>query len=304
VAVFTDGIQSDGSGGGGGGVSFSGVTNGAVVKNNAGTPADAVNGIDYVGPQKTANVASATTLPAIPETGALVPVTGTTQIDFITKPTGDAPRYVILWFQSAINVRNNVAGAGGGAANIRMLTGAAANQVTSFAADSLLPLYFDGTVWRMAQDGPHWDGSGIVGSSANAKVILDSATGSRLQFTTTTSFHANGNQNIITAQSTRMTTRIRFDRASVASASTIALPNNCSTILVTGTTTVNSFTFTASNLDTDSIVWLRFDGVLTLTHNAGGTNDFVSKSGANITTAAGMQLAFYFDGTDLVEIGR
>lgn len=276
-----------------------------IAKGLAGALTAATNGIDFVGPQKTANVASATTLPAIPETGLLVPVTGTTTIDYMTVPTGSAPRYVILWFQSAIAVRNNVAGAGAGAANIRMMTGAAVNQSTSFAANSLCPMFFDGSNWRLAHDAPHWDGSAVQGNSAiDSKVILNDAVGARLSCSTATRFDADGTRNTITAPITRFTTRMRYDQVSVASAATIALPDNCSTILITGTTQVNSWTFTAGTMETATIVWLRFDNALTLKHNAGGTRDFMTTTGLDITTAAGLVLPFFFDGTDLVEIGR
>lgn len=251
---------------------------------------------------KTADVASATTITA-PEPGFLVPVTGSTQIDFLTKPTGDAPRLILLWFQAGTTVRNNVAGAPGGAANIRLMPGAAVNAISTFAADGMLPLQFDGTVWRMAQDGPHWDGAAIVGVDPAARLVMNGAIGSRLEYNTIShSISFDGARCTLTDALFRMTTRPRFDQGSVASAGTITLPANCGSVLITGTTTVNAIVSTGWELG--CVVYLTFNGILTLTHNSGAACDIMSKTGANITTAAGMVIPFRFDGTDFVEVGR
>lgn len=252
-------------------------------------------------PGKTAAVASATTV-TLPETGLLVPITGTTQVDFITKPTGDAPRLALLWFQSACTVRHNVAGAGAGATNIQLIPGGNTNLGHAFAANSLCWLMFDGTVWRQAGSYPHWNGSQVMGSSASALLTLNSAVGSRLEFTSATRLDLDGTRATLLSPNTRLDSKLRFTAGSVASASNVTFPANCCTITITGTTTVN--TFNPTGFEVGQVYLLRFDGILTLTHNSGGANDFVSRSGANITTAAGMSLWFYYDGTDLVETGR
>lgn len=255
-----------------------------------------------VGFTKTTDVASATTI-TIPEPGVLIPVTGTTDIDFITKPTADAPRYVILWFQGICAIRNNVAGAPGGTANVRMMTGAAVNHVTTHAANSLIPLVFDGTVWRLAQDGPHWDGAAVIGSDVLAQVRLNAAVdGAKLVWNTSRSLAFDNARGLLTAPIFEVAGRPKYVQGSVASASNITLPANCGSVLVTGTTTVN--TFTATGWEEGMVVYLEFNGILIITDNSGGANDFLAKTAGNITTAAGMVLGFRFDGTDMKEIGR
>ncbi len=291
---------------GAGGVSFAGLTNGAVVKNNAGTPADAVNQFDYVGPQATANVAFATTL-TLPETGLLVPIIAGAGnvIDFIMKPTGDAPRLALLWFQAGGHIRHEMAGAGAGAAHISIMVGNTAGAFVQFGANTLVWLVFDGSIWRRASDGAHWDAinNRITGAAGETAVLLlNSTTGSQLEYGAGSKLLCDGSSVITTATEARFSARTRFTQGAVASASNIALPANCSSVLITGTTTVN--TFTGTGWTEGMIVWLEFDGVLTITNNSGGTNDFLSKDGANIATAAGMVLPFRFDGTDLREIGR
>lgn len=261
--------------------------------------------LDYVSPAKTANVASATTI-TLPETGIVVPITGNTQIDYITVPTGSAPRFVILWMQSANTIRHEVAGAGAGAALVSMFpTGGAANLAISIAANSFLFLLFDGTVWRRVHAGAHWDGTGVTGLTANtnAKLTLDASTGSKLQWGSATSYLADGATCTIVAPAMVLSNRPKLTKASVASASNVTLTAGCPFVLLTGTTTIN--TFTATGWTEGMVVWLKFDGVLTITNNSGGTNDFVSRDGTlNITTAAGMVLPFMFDGTDMREVGR
>ncbi len=288
-----------------GGVDFSGLTEGAIAKAVGGVPADAVNQIDYIGPQATASVASATTI-TLPETGLLVPITGNTVIDFITKPTGNAPRLALLWFGSGLHMRHEVAGAGAGAAHISLVVGNAAGAFVQFQANTLVMLVFDGTIWRRASDGAHWDAINlrITGAAGeNAALTLNSSTGSRLEYGgAANSVVCNGDDVIHTAKATRFTSRTRFTQGAVASASNVTLPTGCSSILVTGTTTIN--TFTSTGWEEGMEVSLEFADVLTITDNSGGANDFVAKTAGNITTAAGMVLKFRFDGTDLREIGR
>lgn len=276
------------------------------VSGGVSTPATADPALDYVGPQKTANTASATTV-TLPETGLVVPITGTTQIDYLTKPTGDAPRLVILWIQSGLTVRHEVAGAGAGAAFISMVpTGGTANLGVVFAANSVLLLMFDGTAWRRVGSAAHWDGNGITGltGQSNARLILDAATGTKIQWGAGHFILFDGSRITVSSTAmTRLTSRVRFDQGTVASATQVTFPQNCSSVLVTGTTTMN--TFVATGWEEGSILWLEFDNILTITNNSGGTNDFLSRDGVlNITTAAGMVLPFRFDGTDFKEIGR
>lgn len=276
-----------------------------IVKNTTGVPSAANPALDYVAPGATASTASATTV-TLPETGFLVPITGTTTIDFLTKPTGDAPRVALLWFQSALSVRSDVGGAGAGATNIASLPGGSASLDQFFAANSFMLVAYDGAQWRRIPSMAHWNGSqkAVMGDSDNAMVHLSNSTGAQLRW-------ANANQSVtadssgitITGATTLLSTRPKLNKASVASASNVTLTAGAPLIDITGTTTIN--TFTATGWTDGMIVWLRFAGVLTITNNSGGTNDFVSRDGiANITTSAGMVLPFMFDGTDMREIGR
>lgn len=72
---------------------------------------------------------------------------------------------------------------------------------------------------------------------------------------------------------------------------------------ITGTTTCNYFTYTASDvyapLTDGQVLRLYFDGALTLTHNAGSvpanTLPFFLAGSANLTTAAGTRVTFVMD---------
>jgi hypothetical protein len=279
---------------------FSGVTEGAIAKRVSGLPASAVNQIDYVGPQLTASVASATTI-TLPETGGLIPITGTTQIDFVTKPTGNAPRRALLWFQAACNVRHEVASAPGGTSNVSVVTAGIVGTSYAFPINSILPLEFDGSNWRKYPSGPHWDGTKVVGTSTSQSLRLDAA-GSILAFGGS-SVGINSSAMTVTATIPyRITARTAQVQGSVASASNVTLPQNGS-CLITGTTGMN--TFTGTGWEASMEVSLVFADVVVITSNSGGTNDFVSNNGdPTITTTAGMVLKFRCDGTDLREIGR
>jgi hypothetical protein len=290
-AAGVDGLDAD----------FTGVTEGALAKRVSGLPADAVNQIDYVGPQVTAPVASATTI-TLPETGLLIPITGTTQIDFITKPsTTTVGRLAFLWFQSACAVRHEVAGAGAGAANVSVVTGGVVNTIYSFPINSILPLQFDGANWRKFPSGPHWDGAKFLGTTTSQSLRLDAA-GATLAFGAS-NLAINTSSMILTAAVPyRVTARMSLTQGSVASASNVTLPQN-SSCLITGTAGMN--TFTATGWEAGMEVSLVFADAVVITSNSGGANDFVSKDGsATITTTAGMVLKFRCDGTDLRETGR
>lgn len=277
---------------------------GTLYTNKSATAGGGSSGVDFGSMTATAATASATTV-TLPETGSLVPITGSTTIDFLTKPTGDTPRDVTLWLQANISIRSDVAGAGGGATNIALLTGATANLEQFFVANSFVRMLYDGAQWRRAPTTAHWNGSqkAVMGDSDNAQVHLSNSTGAQLRW-------ANANQSVtcdstgVTVQgaTTLLQTRPKLNKATVASAANVTLTAGAPLIEISGTTTIN--TFTSTGWADGMVVWLRFQGILTLTHNSGGTNDFMTKSGANITTAAGMVLEFMFDGTDMVEVGR
>jgi hypothetical protein len=71
---------------------------------------------------------------------------------------------------------------------------------------------------------------------------------------------------------------------------------------VTGTNTINEILGTTWTLGAQIV--LQFDGVLTVTHNSGGTNDILLGNATNMTTAAGNTLSLFYNGTDWVETAR
>lgn len=77
--------------------------------------------------------------------------------------------------------------------------------------------------------------------------------------------------------------------ADLASASTVTFGNDGWFFDITGTTTITRFEFRQAG----EVVFLQFDGILTLTHNA---TNLILKSGANITTAAGDVFGFISEG--------
>jgi len=81
-------------------------------------------------------------------------------------------------------------------------------------------------------------------------------------------------------------------------ASATALPINVAGLYhdVTGTTTVTSFA--APTNDTSHFKILQFDGALTLTHSS----SLVLLTGANRTTVAGDTGAYFYDGTNWIEV--
>lgn len=80
----------------------------------------------------------------------------------------------------------------------------------------------------------------------------------------------------------------------IASAGTITIGDG-KYFHVTGTTTITDIDFTDDNAGRE--VWLIFDGILILTHNA---STLILPGGANITTAAGDAFCFVSEGADAV----
>ena len=99
------------------------------------------------------------------------------------------------------------------------------------------------------------------------------------------------------------TIRLQLDKGiDVASAGIMTLGTDGNTFDITGTTTINEIL--ATGWQAGSVLYLQFDGILTVTHNSGGTNDILLGNQANMTTAAGDVLTLFFNGTDWVEISR
>jgi len=97
--------------------------------------------------------------------------------------------------------------------------------------------------------------------------------------------------------------RVIYDQgADVASGTELTLGDDGNAFDVTGTTTIN--TILATNWTLGAQIVLRFDGILTVTNNSGGTNDILLGDGGNMTTAAGDILGLIFDGTDWREMFR
>ncbi len=118
----------------------------------------------------------------------------------------------------------------------------------------------------------------------------------------TVTIHAN---TLWTMGNQTMTGRFQTDKgADVASPAggimTLGLDGNVFDI--TGTNTINEILGTTWTLGAQIV--LQFDGVLTVTHNSGGTNDILLGNAANMTTAAGNTLSLFYNGTDWVETAR
>ena len=77
---------------------------------------------------------------------------------------------------------------------------------------------------------------------------------------------------------------------SIASATTVTIPDNGSTFAVTGTTTITGF----NNSWDGRTILLRFDGALTLTHNG---SSFVLPGAVDIKTAANDLALFVYQAT-------
>lgn len=82
----------------------------------------------------------------------------------------------------------------------------------------------------------------------------------------------------------------------------MTLGTDGNTFDITGTNTINEIL--ATNWQAGSVIHLQFNGILTVTHNSGGTNDILLGNQANMTTAVGDVLTLYFNAVDWVEISR
>ena len=99
------------------------------------------------------------------------------------------------------------------------------------------------------------------------------------------------------------TGRHQYDKgADIASASGLTLGTDGNVFDITGTTTIN--TITPTNWQAGSVIILQFDGILTVTHNSGGTNDILLAGATNFVTSAGNTLTLFFNGTDWIETAR
>jgi len=120
---------------------------------------------------------------------------------------------------------------------------------------------------------------------------------------TWTQDHSSGGFSLSTIKDITHTGRHKLDKgADVASGTELTLGADGNVFDITGTTTVN--TILATSWQAGSIVTLQFDGILTVTHNSGGTNDILLGDQSNMTTAAGDVLTLFFNGTDWVEKSR
>jgi hypothetical protein len=96
--------------------------------------------------------------------------------------------------------------------------------------------------------------------------------------------------------------------ADVASASTLTLGTDGNNFDITGTTTINYIT--TANWQNGSVLRLRFQGSLTVTHNAGsvpgGTKALDLQGAANFSATAGAVLTLLYDSAlgKFVEVGR
>ncbi len=118
----------------------------------------------------------------------------------------------------------------------------------------------------------------------------------------TVTIHAN---TLVTVGNQTMTGRFQTDKgADVASPAggIMTLGADGNVFDITGTNTINEILATSWTVGAQ--ITLQFDGILTVTHNSGGTNDILLGNAANMTTAAGNTLTLFFNGTDWVEISR
>lgn len=98
-------------------------------------------------------------------------------------------------------------------------------------------------------------------------------------------------------------TRVQFGKgANVASAGDITLGSAGNTFSITGTTTINAINTTSWQAGSE--INLIFAGVLTLKNNTAGgagTAKILTRTGADITTAANMLVKLIYDGTNWIQ---
>lgn len=106
---------------------------------------------------------------------------------------------------------------------------------------------------------------------------------------------------------TQFTHRLSYKKGlDVASAAVPTLGSDGNIFDITGTTTITHLNPT--DWDPGAVIVLQFDGALTLTHNSGSDSatqaSLLLRGGQNVVTVAGDRIAFYFDGTNFIEISR
>ena len=107
----------------------------------------------------------------------------------------------------------------------------------------------------------------------------------------------------INGKTLQVNSRHQYDKGTdEASASQLTLADDGNVFDITGTTTIN--TISPTNWQAGSVIHLQFDGILTVTHDSGGTNDILLGNQSNMTTATGDVLSLFFNGIDWVEISR
>lgn len=137
-------------------------------------------------------------------------------------------------------------------------------------------------------------GNGLIYNAGTFSVWMGSA--QTMQFTTST---------ITSAKSHTFTARqLQSQGASIASATTVTLGADGNVFPISGTTTINGITTSGWSLG--AVVYLKFAGILTLTHNSGapggGAVAIKTTTAANVTTAANSIAMLIFDGTFWVQV--
>lgn len=198
--------------------------------------------------------------------GGYFNVTGTTTITDIDPATDKAGRIFELKFAASLTLTHG--------ANLILPTGAnistAAGDVARFRSEG------SDTVRCVAYTKA--DGSALVGTAGTAASTTEQLTG-----TDTTKF--------ATADSVAALWEQGSD---IASAGTISVGEG-GFFNVTGTTTITDIDFATDKAGRK--VWLKFAGILTLTHHA---TTLILPTGANIVTAAGDVACFVSEGSDNV----
>lgn len=130
-------------------------------------------------------------------------------------------------------------------------------------------------------------------------LISDSAEGGDNNFVT---IDDNGTSSYITFNGRTQTSK----GGDVASASTLTVGNDGNYFHITGTTTINYITTT--NWQKGSVIILKFNGSVTVTHNAGSvpasTAAILLSGAANFSATADDTLMLVFDGTTWREVAR
>jgi len=127
------------------------------------------------------------------------------------------------------------------------------------------------------------DVDGPGSATDNALARFDGTTGKLIQNSVVTASDTGAVAGVTTLDANQ----VRASKgANVASASALAILNDGNSYNVTGTTTITSINTTGK---VGTVIKLRFDGILILTHHA---TDLILPTGANITTQAGDEVEF------------